>query len=71
MTSFIFSDPFYLPPECFALDYTFKNLIKANNGIHDIEINDPANAKTSVWSLGIILLELCLVRFDYSRMNYD
>jgi hypothetical protein len=56
-----FSDPYYLAPECFALDLTFKALIAASP--HESEVNDPANAKSCVWSFGIILLELCLVRF--------
>ena len=57
----ILSDPFYLAPECFALDLTFKALVNASNSPHGPEIHDPANAKSCVWSLGIILLELCLV----------
>jgi hypothetical protein len=59
-----FSDPYYLAPECFALDLTFKALIAASNSHHETEITDPANAKSSIWSFGIILLELCLVRLD-------
>lgn len=57
-----FSDPYYLAPECFPLDLTFKALIAANNSHLEDEILDPANAKSCVWSFGIILLELCLVR---------
>ncbi len=58
---FIFSDPYYLAPECFPLDLTFKALIAANNSHLENEIIDPANPKSCVWSFGIILLELCLV----------
>ncbi|CAF3940828.1 unnamed protein product, partial [Rotaria magnacalcarata] len=65
--SFPVGDPFYLAPECFALDFTFKNLITAGNGHHEIEINDPANAKSCVWSFGIILLELCLGQRLYGK----
>jgi len=59
---YYFSDPYYLAPECFPLDLTFKALIAASNSHLEREIIDPANAKSCVWSLGIILLELCLVR---------
>ncbi len=59
---FIFSDPYYLAPECFLLDLTFKALIAATNSHLETEISDPANGKSCVWSFGIILLELCLVR---------
>lgn len=58
---FLFSDPYYLAPECFPLDLTFKALIAANNNHLETEIHDPANIKSCVWSFGIILLELCLV----------
>jgi hypothetical protein len=34
----------------------------ASNSHFETEILDPANAKSCVWSFGIILLELCLVR---------
>jgi hypothetical protein len=65
---FIFSDPYYLAPECFALDLTYKALIAASNSPHESEIIDSANAKSCVWSFGIILLELCLVRlFSLAR----
>lgn len=64
-----FRDPFYLAPECFALDLAFKALIAASNSAYESEITDPANAKSCVWSLGIILLELCLVRFESKREN--
>ncbi|CAF1149659.1 unnamed protein product [Adineta ricciae] len=58
--SFPIGDPFYLAPECFTLDLAFKALIAASNSAYESEISDPANAKSCVWSLGIILLELCL-----------
>ncbi|CAM2700891.1 unnamed protein product [Rotaria socialis] len=67
--SFPVGDPFYLAPECFALDFTFKNLVTAGNGHHEIEINDPANAKSCVWSFGIILLELCLGQRLYGKQS--
>ena len=57
-----FSDPYYLAPECFTLDLAFKALVAANNSHLENEILDPANDKSCVWSFGVILLELCLVR---------
>lgn len=57
-----FSDPYYLAPECFPLDLAFKALIAASNIHLEDEVFDPTNAKSCVWSFGIILLELCLVK---------
>ncbi|CAF3339251.1 unnamed protein product [Rotaria sp. Silwood1] len=65
--SFPIGDPFYLAPECFALDLTFKTFVTTSNSSYETEINDPANAKSCVWSLGIILLELCLGQRLYGK----
>jgi len=67
--SFPIGDPYYLAPECFPLDLTFKALIAAHNSHFENEIDDPANVKSCVWSFGIILLELCLVSRNIEKKN--
>jgi TBC domain-containing protein kinase-like protein len=67
--SFPIGDPYYLAPECFPLDLTFKALMTASNSHFETEILDPANTKSCVWSFGIILLELCLGQRLYENQS--